>query len=303
MLHEGVCESWRNIGFRILCSYKLSNMSLAKLSESYAEKYIKAVGEIDYNIVRYQDSKLKYNDWFYMFSDVASQHDGITGYINAMGYKYAFECPITSTGFVRSDCRKEANATDYWRNEFVMSALNLDDYLLCRQAFMGGVTIQSFMFSGKTVRSKRLRHDDFCSSYPARQMINYMPVGQPMHYDVTSYKEFRTLLNKYCCVFVVEFTNLKIKKGITAPYIPASKQIGNEKPLKVNGKVVSSPRFKMAMCELDYFIIESQYTFDIDKLQVGHMILFERGEAPQWCAPFLPAPALRGQECGSGQDR
>lgn len=269
-------------GFKILCSYKLSNMSLAKLSESYAEKYIKAVGEIDYNIIRYQDSELNYNDWFYMFSDVASQHDGITGYIKAMGYKYAFECPITSTGFVRADCRKKANETDYWRNEFVMSALSLDDYLLCRQAFMGGVTIQSFKFSGKTVRSKRLKHDDFCSSYPARQMINYMPVGQPMHYDVTSYKEFRTLLNKYCCVFVVEFTNLKIKKGITAPYIPASKQIGNEKPLKVNGKVVSCPRFKMAMCELDYFIIESQYTFDIDKLQVGHMILFERGEAPQW---------------------
>lgn len=269
------------LGFRILCSYKLSNMSLAKLAESYATKYEKAVGEIDYNIVRYQDTKLTEADWYYMFSDVASQHDGIEGYIRAMGYTYAFECPMTSTGFVRSKCRKAANDFPNWRQDFEMSALNLEDYELCRQCFMGGVTIQSFVFSGRTIRSKRLRHKDFTSSYPARQMCNYMPVGQAMHYDVEDKKTFYHLLEKYCCIFVIEFTGLKIKKGITAPYIPSSKGIDAEGVLKVNGKVVKADRFKIALCELDFFIIAEQYDFDED-FSVGHMILFERGEAPQW---------------------
>ena len=68
------------LGFRILCSYKLTNLSLAALSDNYAETYVKAVGEIDYNIVRYQDTELTESDWFYMFSDVAAQDDGIKGY-------------------------------------------------------------------------------------------------------------------------------------------------------------------------------------------------------------------------------
>ena len=268
-------------GFKILCSYKLSNMSLAKLSESYATAYIKAVGEIDYTLIRYQDEELTATDWFYMFSDVASQHDGINGFIKAMGYNFAYECPITSTGFVRTKCRRAALNDPDWRLQFEMSALDLDDYELCRQCFMGGVTIQSFKFAGQTIRSDKLRHKDYTSSYPARQMLDYMPVGQAMKYEVKSYEEFKTLLNNYCCVFIVELQEVHIKKGITAPYIPSSKCIDDEELLKVNGKVVYAKRLKIALCEIDWQIIERQYDFD-KNIKVGHMIIFERGQAPEW---------------------
>lgn len=268
------------IGFRILCSYKLSNMSLATLSDSYAEKYIKATGEIDYTKVRYQDTKLTKSDWFYMFSDVASQWDGVRGYIKMMGYNYAFECPITSTGFVRAECRKAAKAAA-WRDQFLQSQLTLEQYELCRQAFMGGVTIQSFMYSNKTIRSKRLKHKDFTSSYPARQMLDYMPVGTPMTYgEVKTLEEFNSLLNNYCCVFVVELTNVHIKEGVTAPYIPSSKCIEKEEYFKVNGKIVSAQRLKIALCEVDWMIIKEQYKFDSPR--VGYMTIFERGSAPKW---------------------
>ena len=274
------------LGFKILCSYKLSNMGLAKLSETYATKYVKAVGEIDYTITRFQDSILNDNDWLYMFSDVASQHDGIAGFIRAMGYEYAYECPITSTGFVRASCRKVANNTDYWRDEFQQSALNYEQYILCTQAFMGGVTIQSFKYAGKTIRSDKLRHKDFTSSYPARQCINYMPVGCAIDYgDVADFDTFETLINNYCCIFVVELHDVHIKKGITAPYIPSSKLINDtklHKPLKCNGKVVYADMLQIAICELDWQIIKSQYTFDKDNIKVGHMLLFERGTAPEW---------------------
>ena len=271
------------LGFKILCSYKLSNMSLAMLSKSYAKKYIKAVGEIDYNIVRYQDTELTESDWLYMFSDVASQHDGIQGYINAMGYKYVYECPITSTGFVRVSCRTAANAEDGWRDEFTQSALNYDQYTLCTQAFMGGVTICSYRYSGVTVRSDKLRHKDFTSSYPARQMINYMPRGMPIEYgDVEDTETFNDLLNNYCCIFVIELHDVHIKQGITAPYIPSSKLIDSDQVLKCNGKVVYANMLQIAICELDWSIIKRQYKFDKDNVKVGHMLLFERGEAPEW---------------------
>lgn len=269
------------LGFRILCSYKLSNMSLAQISENYAEKYIKAVGEIDYNLIRYQDTELNENDWFYMFSDVASQHDAINGYLKMQGYKYAFESPFTSTGFVRAKCRKAARNDDSWRREFWESALDLEQYNLARQCFMGGVCIASFKYSNVTIRSDKLRHKDFTSSYPARQMLDYFPTGAPSWYgDIESNKEFENLLNTYCCIFALTLYDVHIKQGITAPCIPSSKCIHITEPLRLNGKVVYAKELTIIVCELDYKWIKRQY--DFDNFSVDKMLIFERGEIPKW---------------------
>ena len=270
------------LGFKIICSYKLTNLSLAVLAEKYAETYDKAVGEIDYSLVRYQDQELTASDWFYMFSDVAAQDDGIKGYLKMQGYRYAFKAPITSTGFVRANCRKASKADEDWRQEFQDSRLDLEQYNLCRQAFMGGVCIASFKYSNTTLRGDNLRHKDFCSSYPARQILDYMPVGKPNWYgDVESVDELEELCNEYCCVFVLTLDNVHIKKGVTAPCIPSSKCIHLENELKLNGKVVSADTLTIIVCELDYKWIKRQYDYD-EAIGVDKMLIFERGEAPEW---------------------
>lgn len=269
------------IGFRILCSYKLTNLSLAALAKNYAKTYDKAVGEIDYNIVRYQDSELNANDWFYMFSDVAAQDDGIRGYLDTMGYKYAFEAPFTSTGFVRTSCRKAARNDEKWRAEFTKSRLTLEMYNLCRQAFMGGVCIASFMYANHTIRSDKLRHKDFTSSYPARQYLDYMPTGAPSWYgDIDDREEFEALLEEYCCIFELTLYDVKIKKGVTAPCIPSSKCLGLINPLRLNGKIVSAKRLTIAVTEIDYKWIKKQYT--ASDMKVSHMLIFNRGTMPEW---------------------
>lgn len=271
------------LGFRILCSYKLTNLSLDALAKNYAKLYAKAVGEIDYNIVRYQDSELTESDWFYMFSDVAAQYDGIRGYLDMQGYKYAYTAPFTSTGFVRNNCRKASKTDETWREEFVKSALSLEQYNLCRQCFMGGVCIASFMYSGKTVRSDKLRHKDFTSSYPARQIIkeNYFPTGSPSWYgDIDDMEELEDVLNTYCCIFALTLEEVHIKKGVTAPCIPSSKCIHIEEPVKVNGKVVYAKSLTMIVCELDFKWIKRQY--NAESMSVDKMLIFERGDMPEW---------------------
>ena len=269
------------LGFRIICSYKLTNLSLAALSDNYATTYTKAVGEIDYNIVRYQDSELNATDWFYMFSDVAAQHDGITGYLKAMGYKYAFQAPFTSTGFVRKACRKAALNDEKWHDEFVNSQLDLEQYNLCRWAFMGGVCIASFKYSGTTVRSSKLRHKDFTSSYPARQMLDYFPTGAPSWYgDVDDRDELNDLLNTYCCIFVLTLKEVHIKDGVTAPCIPSSKCVGLREPVRLNGKIVYAKELSIAVTELDFKWIKKQYT--ADDMKVSKMLIFKRGSVPEW---------------------
>lgn len=289
------------IGFRIICSYKLTNLSLAVLSEKYAKKYIKAVGEIDYSLVRYQDSELTENDWLYMFSDVASQYDGVKEYLLMNNYKFCADAPFTSTGFVRVACRKASRRDKRWRDQFDKMALNLKEYRLCRQAFMGGVCICSFKYSALTIRtvgghceyvntngdnviidnSLGLGHKDFTSSYPARQCLDSMPTGKPMEYgEITSKAEFERLMKKYHCVFMLELTNVDVKKGVTAPYIPSSKCLAPRGILKVNGKVVHADSLTIAITEIDYKWIKRQYV--ADKVRIFNMICFKRGKMPKW---------------------
>ena len=269
------------LGFKIICSYKLTNLSLAALADNYAATYSKAVGEIDYNIVRYQDQELNASDWFYMFSDVAAQEDGIKGYLKMQGYKYAYQAPITSTGFVRTNCRKASKNDKFWRDDFLDMALSLDQYNLCRQCFMGGVCIASWLYSGKTMRGDNLGHRDFCSRYPATQMLDYMPTGRPSWYgSIESEQELEEVCAEYCCVFILTLDNVHIKPGITAPCIPSSKCIYKRGELKLNGKIVSAETLSMVVCELDWKWIKRQYTYDA--IGVDCMLIFERGDMPDW---------------------
>ena len=270
-------------GFRFLCSYKLSNMNLDKFSNTYSEKYIKAVGEIDYTKIRYQDDELSPADWLYMFSDAAAQHDAITNYLKVNGYNKAHKGPFTSTGFVRKDCRRAAEKSKNWRTKFKRMSLTLEQYNLCRQAFMGGLTIANFKYAGCLITDKDepIKHVDYNSSYPARQMMNYFPVGKPAWYGtIDDRDELNLLLNTFCCVFLLTMNNVHIKDGITAPCIPSSKCLHLENELKINGKIVYADTLTIAVTEIDFKWIKRQYT--ADDLKIQNMLTFTRGKIPDW---------------------
>lgn len=273
-------------GFRFLCSYKLSNMSLKMFADTYAKKYRKAAGEIDYTVVRYQDQELTGEDWHYMFSDVASQYDAVKEYLLINGYDRAYKAPYTSTGFVRAVCRKAAAGSLNWHKKFLISALSLEQYQLCRQAFMGGITICSWQYEGKTVRVgidgvQKLGHKDFVSRYPSCQMLDYMPTGKPFWWgEITDRKILDRLLDTYCCVFLLTMEDVQIRAGVTAPYIPSSKCIHLENGLKINGKVVFADSLTIAVTELDFKWIKRQYT--AGSVTVTNMLCFNRGRAPDW---------------------
>ncbi len=277
------------VGFRIICSYKMTNLSLDALSKNYSKRYLKASGLIDYNVTRYQDDILSAEDWAYMFSDVASQYDGIRQYIVSNGYKQIYNAPMTSTGFVREDCRNESKTVN-WYKEFNKLRLSYDQYKKARQCFQGGVTICSYMYSGQTIREGdylpsgervKLGHKDFTSSYPARQMIDYFPISAPSDYgDIESREEFEYLLSTYCCIFLLNMNNVKLRSGITAPYIASSKCIELDNPIRLNGKVITADHLSILITELDYDIIRKQY--HAESIHASDMIIFDRGKLPEW---------------------
>lgn len=279
-------------GFRFLCSYKLSGLSLDLFAKTYAEKYVKRTGLVDYDIIRYQDTELSKEDWEYMACDVLSQYDAIYHYLKTKGYDCSCDAPITSTGFVRTKCRKQSKKDDKWRKEFLKGELTLEQYRQLAQSFMGGVCIVNYDYAGKTVEN--VKHLDFTSSYPARQMIDYFPEGKPEAYGkIESEQEFKYLIKKYCCCFICIFKNISLKKGITFPYIPSSKAIYKKELLKINGKVVYAEELHMAMTEIDYNIIAKQY--DWESVEIKNMMLFKRGDIPDWMKETIME--LFGNKC------
>lgn len=267
-------------GFRILCSYRLTNLSLDSLSKDYAVKYLKASGAVNYNVLRYQDQELKDSDWFYMFSDVASQYDAVTQYLKAQGYTKAWKAPFTSTGFVRTNCRHSAEHQKGWRDKFNTMRLDLEMYNLYHAAFMGGITIASYLFADRTITGD-IGHRDFRSSYPCQQMTRYMPAGKPFWYgEVDSMEELQDICDDYCTVFLLHMSGVHIRDGVTAPYIPSSKCIRLEGGLKLNGKVVYADFLTIAVTELDWKWIRKQYT--ASEIRADHILCSERGKAPEW---------------------
>lgn len=270
-------------GFRLLCSYRMSNLSLDTFSKNYAEKYVKAAGLIDYDIIRYQDTELTPDDWQYMFSDVAAQHDAIAGYLRINGYTAAYKAPITSTGFVRTDCRKASEREVNYRKFFKRTALTLPQYNLLNAAFAGGLTIASYLYAGETVTDEKrpIKHKDFNSSYPARLMMNYFPIGKPFWYgEIETRQELNRLLDTYCCVFILNMKEVHIKDGVTAPCIPASKCFFLRDDLRVNGKIVYASELSIAVTELDFKWIKRQYT--AQSINVDKMLCMRRGDVPDW---------------------
>lgn len=265
-------------GIRICCSYKLTNMSLARLAKDYSTTYVKAVGEIDYTQVRYQDTPLGSRDWLYMLSDVASQYDGVRGYLTAMGYKRAADAPFTSTGFVRNSCRRESEK-QYWHEDFIASALSLDMYRLVRQGFIGGQTITSWLYAGDIVEG--VGHCDFTSAYPFQQMAKYFPMGPGFWAGAPdSMEDLDRLLGEFCVVALYHFTEIEIRPGITAPYIPGSKGIHPVKDRRINGKLISAEDFSIVLTELDFKWVRKQYKWE--DLEVSNVLCFQRGPLPDF---------------------
>ena len=98
-------------------------MSLEKWCESLHTDTKKAVGTIDYDIVRFQDDALTYDDWFYQVNDVESMKECIEIEMRENNDNIV-TIPLTSTGYVRRDCRNAVKNDIEYRHFFEKTRLD-----------------------------------------------------------------------------------------------------------------------------------------------------------------------------------
>ena len=253
------------------CSYFLSNMSLARflVAENVPEAFQKTT--MDYNIDRFPWTELTEDEKIYCANDVIGLHHAIQNRINNEVNKNINNLPLTSTGYVRKDCRKACSGSKSNRYRFYHERPDEDTFLMLQEAFRGGNT-----HANKDKANKVIEHvgqKDIQSSYPGSLLLFKYPTR---FFDLKPFKqkEFDFYLKReadWALLMDITFKDIHLKNPLEpVPYISASKcyrlAFNTDKdkyPHEVdNGRILSAQYISMVITEQDYLIIKRQYDFE-----------------------------------------
>lgn len=248
-------------GFEFRCSWKLTNMSLAKFLENEkGVRHIKAKDDLDYDVVRTAETPLTDEEFGYCISDVVGLYEGIQCRLANEGDNLC-TIPLTSTGYVRRDCRNASRKANKWHEQFKKLYLTPETFNILDEAKRGGDTHANRLMAG------RVWHDvdsyDFQSSYPAMMMLKKFPSSRFAVYGyVESIEELEGLFEKYHCIFRAGFHDLECRSKTIMPYVPYSKLLGKVGDFtNDNGRILDCPYVVLTITEIDWQIIKEQYTW------------------------------------------
>lgn len=274
-----------NIEFR--CSYLLSNMNLKKFIENTPNAhYFKGVGDLDYNKVYTPQTELTMSELGYCFNDVMGLYEAI---IHLLKEDTLESIPLTSTGYVRRECRNNMRKNKKNRKQFL--DLKLDDklYQLCKDAFRGGNT------ASNRYKTNFINYDvssyDMSSAYPYAMISGLYPITPFQEETIKSLDMLDDYNNRYCTLAYYSFEKVKLKKGVPFPYIPYSKCIEfiapnyetkfKGKEYCYNGRVLEAEFIKIAMTNYDYQIFINQYDYDDANVRVEDFYYSHKGFLPK----------------------
>lgn len=264
-------------GFEFRCSWYLSNMSLEKFCENTPGiEHPKMSGEdFNYGVYRSPYTVLSDDEMGYCYCDVKGLHECIEYRLRE---DTLASIPLTSTGYVRRDVRRNMASNPFNRVNFIKNRLNLNQYLLISDCFRGGDTHASRFFSGRKVYGLSSR--DFKSSYPFVMMDKYFPISPLIEYKyLGDREEFERMLKKYCVMFRVEAWDIHIKEDHCDPYISIS-MLGKRRNVRGdNGRVLHADYAEFSVTELDWEIINKHYKIDL--WNIKECYYSKRGKLPQ----------------------
>ena len=245
-------------GIEYRCSYKLTNMSLDRFTKSIPNlQHIKLSGkDFDYDEVRTPKTVLTPKQLSYIYNDVAGLYEAIDYTIRHDVYNIA-NMPLTSTGFVRNDLRKEMLRNPDNRRNFLNTRLNQYTYGLLRLARRGGNTHCNPVYS--CMELEDLISMDMSSAYPAVMIQCKFPMTK--FQEIRRSADFKKYVDKYACILDVSFYNIKVKSLSTIPYIAKAHCTQLLNIVGDNGRVLSAECLSMVITDIDYKIINETYNF------------------------------------------
>lgn len=241
------------------CSYKLSNMSLAKFIENTPNTlHYKGIDDLDYARVRTPDTTLSEVEYGYCFNDVKGLYECV---MELLKEDNIATIPLTSTGYVRRDCRKAMNKNKNNRKMFLRSRLTLLQYKLLRECFRGGNTAGDRYLTNLIL--KNVGSYDLSSSYPFQMIAREYPLGKWNYGVIPDIKTLEEYNRKYCTIARYTFKNIRLRDEKPIPYIPQSKclALGDDREI-YNGRILYADFLTISMTNIDLDIVREQYEYD-----------------------------------------
>ena len=241
------------------CSYKLSNMSLAKFIENTPNTlHYKGVDDLDYATVRTPDTELTEVEYGYCFNDVKGLYECV---MELLKEDNIATIPLTSTGYVRRDCRNAMNKNKNNRKMFLRSRLTLLQYKLLRECFRGGNTASDRYLTNLIL--KIVGSYDLSSSYPFQMIAREYPLGKWNYGVIPDIKTLEEYNSRYCTIARYTFKNIRLRDEKPIPYIPQSKclALGDDREI-YNGRILHADFLTISMTNIDYDIVKEQYEYE-----------------------------------------
>lgn len=263
---KAVCD----LGIEFRDSYILSGFSLANTAKNLTKyKVDKAVGDLDYSLVRTHKTPLTEVEMGYCRSDISV----ITAYIQEQIELYGdvTKIPTTNTGrvrkYVKDACyysdsnHRKASKSKYIKYRKIMNDLTIDPdtYVQLKRAFMGGFTHANSNYVGKTLTD--VSSIDFTSSYPSVMVSEKFPMSRFKQVDIENLEMLDEYCAKYAMVFDIKFHNLEATLNHEM-YISESKCYSLKGEKVNNGRIYSAELAATTLTEIDYDIIKQCYKWE-----------------------------------------
>lgn len=273
--------------FEFRCSYILSNKSLDKWSRDLGTEHRKLVDTVDYSAIHLQDEELSITDWEYMEHDVVVLQECI--YAQLKLYKDTLATlPLTSTGYVRRECRKHFKSNPHNRKQFLCTRMSGEVYRLLVREFQGAITHGNRFYAEQTVKGT-IKHRDFRSHYPSQQRVRKFATGKFIKYGTnvdldTIFELMETKTVLINCV--IESPRLKDKR-ITMPYLNKDKctkgklERCEQSFILDNGRVLEMTGYtNLVLLDDDLRLIMHQY--DIQSFKTFSVYVADKDYLPQF---------------------
>lgn len=239
------------------CSYIHSNMSLDLYCRKMGVQH-KKLGGYDYDKIRYPWTPLTDAELQYCIHDVQ-------GLCEALAVEMATDCdnlysiPLTSTGYVRRDCKK---AMHKYRTTVVADILpDWEIYQALREAFRGGNTHANRYYAGRIIHN--VHSADRSSSYPDVICNCEFPMRFFQKITVNSIQDLKRLQQRHKALLMrVAFTNISLLDFFWGcPYLASAKCRRVEHGCYDNGRILSATYLETTITDIDLNIIISEYDF------------------------------------------
>ena len=244
--------------FEYRCSYLHSNMSLDAFTHRMGVPDAK-LADFDYEKKRYPWTELSADELAYCINDVR-------GLVQALKKEMALDgdtlytIPLTSTGYVRRDCKKAMEGFNHKQLAEILPDENV--YMLLREAFRGGNTHANRWYSGDILHD--VHSIDLVSAYPS-VMINYeFPMGEFVNVgDLEIEKLLDLIYHKHKAVlFRIALHDVKLISRYTgAPYLSRDKCRNIQGGHFDNGRILDAEYLETTLTDIDLQIVLNQYDF------------------------------------------